>query len=56
MRQRILTGRNHYPSINWGRGGGDCSTHKKVLGWNLDTVAQLLCLPPKWQAKLQVAL
>ena len=39
-----------------GQGDGAWSTLKTVLGWNLDTVAHLLRLPPDRQAKVEAAL
>ena len=39
-----------------GQGSGAWSTQKTLLRWNLDTVAQLLCLSPNWKAKVQAAL
>ena len=32
-----------------GQGDGSCSTRNTVLGWDLDTISHLLCLPPRQQ-------
>ena len=39
-----------------GQGDGAWSTQKTVLGWDLDTIAHLLCLPPTRQDKVAAAL
>ena len=39
-----------------GKGDGAWSTRKKVLGWDLDTIAHLLHLPPRRQEKVEAAL
>ena len=41
---------NHKDPIsrkNLGQGDGDGSTRNTVLGWDLDTISHLLCLPPR---------
>ena len=39
-----------------GKIDGECSTWKTVLGWDLDTIAQLLSLFPRQQEKVAAAL
>ena len=39
-----------------GQGDGACSTQNTVLGWDLDTIDHLLCLPPRQQEKVAAAL
>ena len=41
---------------NLGQRSADWFTQKTLLGWNLDTVDQFLCLPPKRQSKIHADL
>ena len=35
---------------------GAWSTHKTILGWDLDTISHLICIPPRRQDKVAAAL